>query len=64
MVENRRLIVAYINPIPDKGRQVFLLLKEDGEKYEIVDLVPLAYGGLASGRPERSVYQRYLDQLE
>ncbi|WP_043713060.1 hypothetical protein [Symbiobacterium thermophilum] len=60
--DDLEVIVDYLHPFPDKGGQVFLLLKEAGEKYDV-----LAFMELVDGRPrwpEGRAYMRYLSQLE
>jgi len=58
------LIVDHLYPFPDKGGQVFLLLKQVGEKYDIIDYMALRDGRPVADRPENSVYMRHLGNLE
>jgi hypothetical protein len=56
--------VSYGYPFPAKGGEVFLLLKRVGEKYEIIDTMPLVGGRPASDSPSNQVYLPYLKSLK
>jgi hypothetical protein len=49
---------------PAKGGEVFLLLRRVGEKYEIIDAMPLVGGQPASDSPTNQVYLPYLKSLK
>lgn len=49
---------------PPKGEEVFLILKQIGEQYEILDLMALKNGRPVSDRPANQVYMSYLDRLK
>lgn len=56
--------VDYLYFFPAKGGEVFLLLKKVGEKYEIIDAMPLVGGKPMSDRPEHLVYLSQLEKLK
>lgn len=60
----RAEVVDYLYAFPAKGGEVFLLLKEVGEKYDILDAMPLEGGRPVSDRPEHQVYSAYLNKLK
>ncbi|HYF79665.1 MAG TPA: hypothetical protein VD973_21365 [Symbiobacteriaceae bacterium] len=56
--------VDYAYHFPEKGGEVFLLLRKVGEKYEIIDAMTLRGGQPTSNRPEHQVYLPYLNSLQ
>lgn len=60
----KTLTVDHAYRFPEKGSEVFLLLRRVGTKYEVIDAMPLEGGQPMSDRPEHQVYLPYLNGLK
>jgi hypothetical protein len=60
----RVMHVDYTYSFPAKGGEGFLLLRRVGEKYEIIDAMPLVGGRPAYDSPTNQVYLPYLKSLK
>lgn len=60
----RAEFVDYVYRFPQKGEDAFLLLRSIGEKFEVIDAMPVRSGQPTEDRPANAVYLPYVRSLQ